>query len=977
MGLLQTASFRGVPFKVVAAQVHKGRRWAVHEYPYIDGGWPEDMGRSLRTYSFSGYLIGDLAPVMQNLLDLAIEKEGPGLLIHPTIGAVRVGLLSASSAVHRDKMRVIEVAFQFVEAGDSLFPLAIIATAVSVLAAAQTALTSSNVSYGAVAAPAAAVGPAVTGEGASVVGAFAARTTAGGANPTAIVGMATALPPPDSGTSYGRFGGGSASALLPAGTTVAGLQGQLAKQRAALALAAGAAVSTALSYSAGTDMLAALAALVEAMRAGIGDPASQVRVLLGLARFGYADGAGGTVGVGAAMAVMRDATAAACRRAALISLARASAAYQPTSYDDAADLRESVAAALDAEITAAGDSGEDAAYGALKALRSAVVRDLTVRGANLPSVAAVKLPVPLTALTVAQMLYTDAARSDEIVARSGAVHPAFIPVMFKALTSGLSPRINAAVPAVTSESVGTVLIAPAPVGGIYHLPPPGGPSGLNVLSVTATTVSLSWSPPPVGGLPSSYVVQVSPHGASAWSNAGMVAGSSTSFAAAGLTGGTEYDFQIIAHNATGDSAPSSLVSGTTAVYPPNAPAGLVVSAGSPSYSAVALSWTASAVDGTHAAAATYQVRYQPGSGGSWTNFGSPITGTSASVTGLAHAAAYNFQVVAANASGTAASASVSQTTSAQAPNAATGLAAAAGSPAYSVVALSWTASAVDSTHDAPSTYQPQFKLASGGSWANFGSPVTGTSVSVTGLTHGTAYNFQVIASNSGGSAASGTVSATTSTAVPNAVTGLAGGTVTATTVPLTWTASAVDGSHDAAATYTVQYRINGSAVWTTASGGVSGAAYTVTGLIAGLTYQFNVFAVNAGGTSAGATATKAPGPAGGTFTYWGTGGYPTASVAHGSTTTIVAFISNGGGIASAQFGWSATQVDPPAVLQAMTTFNSGLFGSFSANTPAAAGSYHGWMIFSDSGGNRLLAVIASAGQTQQSGTAIADPVTVA
>ena len=140
MGLLQIASFRGVPFKVVAAQVKKGRRWAIHEYPYVDGGWPEDLGRTLRAYSFSGYLIGALAPVMQNLLDNAIETEGPGLLIHPTIGAVRVGLISASSSVHRDRMRVIEVQFEFVEAGDGLFPLAIIATVVSVLAAAAAIL---------------------------------------------------------------------------------------------------------------------------------------------------------------------------------------------------------------------------------------------------------------------------------------------------------------------------------------------------------------------------------------------------------------------------------------------------------------------------------------------------------------------------------------------------------------------------------------------------------------------------------------------------------------------------------------------------------------------------------------------------------------------------------------------------------------------------------------------------------------------
>ena len=43
----ETASFRGVPFKVIAAQVKKGRHSAIHEYPYVDGGWPEDMGRAL------------------------------------------------------------------------------------------------------------------------------------------------------------------------------------------------------------------------------------------------------------------------------------------------------------------------------------------------------------------------------------------------------------------------------------------------------------------------------------------------------------------------------------------------------------------------------------------------------------------------------------------------------------------------------------------------------------------------------------------------------------------------------------------------------------------------------------------------------------------------------------------------------------------------------------------------------------------
>jgi prophage DNA circulation protein len=130
----------------------------------------------------------------------------------------------------------------------------------------------------------------------------------------------------------------------------------------------------------------------------------------------------------------------------LVSLARASASYQPVSYEDAAALRLALTAALDSEITAAGDAGEDATYGALKNLRGAVVQDLTVRGASLPSVVTVVLGLPMPALAIAQRLYCDASRSDEITARSRAIHPAFCPTSFQALTSGMGPNVNPTIP---------------------------------------------------------------------------------------------------------------------------------------------------------------------------------------------------------------------------------------------------------------------------------------------------------------------------------------------------------------------------------------------------------------------------------------------------------------------------------------------------------------------------------------------------
>jgi prophage DNA circulation protein len=393
------------------------------------------MGRSLRTYSFSGYLIGDLAPALQLALDTMIEMKGAGLLIHPTIGAVYVSVLSGASSVHRDRMRVIEVAFEFIEFSDTIFPTQIIAAAVEIFAAVASTLEACNSDLETAAAPAAAAGPLATGAGAAIVRDFAADVTTSAADPTSIVGMAAALPPPDANTSYGRYGAGSATVALPDGTTVATLQAQLANQRAAMATAGDQAVATADAYSGTTDIMSALSAIVEAARAGMTDPADQVRVLLGLAGFSGPAVATGTVGLGAAQATMQNAMQAACLQAVVVSLALASSSYQPVSYDDAAALRTVVADALDVVITAAADAGQDNAYAALKSLRASVIQDLTVRGASLPTVKTVTFPLSLPSLLIAERLYGDAGRADEIAGESGAVHPAFCPTSFAALAA--------------------------------------------------------------------------------------------------------------------------------------------------------------------------------------------------------------------------------------------------------------------------------------------------------------------------------------------------------------------------------------------------------------------------------------------------------------------------------------------------------------------------------------------------------------
>ena len=550
MGLLQTASFRGVPFKVIAAQAKKGRRQAIHEYPYVDGGWPEDMGRALRIYRFSGYLIGDLAPVMQLLLDNAVETKGPGLLIHPTIGAVKVAVGSASTAIHRDKMRVIEVAFQFIEAGSPVFPSTIIATVIAVLAAADSALTASGSDLGGTAIPAADGRPGRHRRG------------------------------PDGGDQLRR--GDDRRGRQPNGDRRHGSGAPAARCQYLLRpLWRGLGLDHAADRHHGCD--APGPTRESACRAGPGCVWSRRSRWLVFRQHRHArrpGGAGGgdagrdhrsgRPGAGPARAGRvhlrgqrrRDGRASArrWRRCAMRWRRRAGVprwsawrahrpAYQPSSYDDAAALRVVLAAALDSEITAAGDAGEDASYTALKALRSAVVQDLTVRGASLPSIVTVNLQLPLPSLVIAHRLYLDASRSDQIAAESGAIHPAFCPTTFQALASGTGPTVNPSYDLAAGASV--PLIAPVPSVGVYQLPSPNAPLGLAVVSTTASTAVLSWSPATTGGLASGYIVQVSAHGAGIWSTAGTVGPSPTGFTVTGLSSNTAYDFQVLAQQRLG------------------------------------------------------------------------------------------------------------------------------------------------------------------------------------------------------------------------------------------------------------------------------------------------------------------------------------------------------------------------------------------------------------------------------------------
>lgn len=215
---------------------------------------------------------------------------------------------------------------------------------------------------------------------------------------------------------FGRYASGKAAApgapLETAADISAAVAAALADANAALGAVQGAASALA-ALSAASDaptVASAALALVAALLAAIGDPADQVRIMLALAQ--------AVPGADAASTVMR--------RVVLVQMARACAAYQPSSYNDAVALRLTACAALDAEIIVAADAGNDQTYLVFRALRVAVTEDLQARGDPLPQLRTVQVP-PLPAAVLAYRLYGDATRADEVVARVDPVNPLFMP----------------------------------------------------------------------------------------------------------------------------------------------------------------------------------------------------------------------------------------------------------------------------------------------------------------------------------------------------------------------------------------------------------------------------------------------------------------------------------------------------------------------------------------------------------------------
>ena len=433
---LQPASWRGVPFAVRGGALKVGRRVAVHEYPFRDDVWVEDLGRAGRRISLTGFLVQDAAylgasvgnigggdVIAQRAAMIAAcetPDNGDGELVHPSLGHLTVSLLDFDCEESAEHGRSFELRFTFIAAGQPQFPTLAIATQ------AQTAL-SVVAAYAAAAQDfanqlsALLTTPPLVGELERTAQAFAVDAQAITERATNLVSMVATLP-----GEFGRYVGQFTDSIRNPLTTLAQLSGQAAQAREA-AQEAGQALAGAAGLADPAGMSQAAQALVTAVQTANPDPHQAVQSLVSLQQ-----GTTAQTRANASLTAANAASVALYRRCAVIALADSTPDYALTSYDDAQALRTSVCDALDAEIVAAADTGDDASFAALTAVEVAVVQDLTTRGATLATMQQVKTAQSMPMLVLAYRLYQDVSAYDALLQQVNPVNPAFAPVTFRA-----------------------------------------------------------------------------------------------------------------------------------------------------------------------------------------------------------------------------------------------------------------------------------------------------------------------------------------------------------------------------------------------------------------------------------------------------------------------------------------------------------------------------------------------------------------
>jgi hypothetical protein len=408
-------------------------------------------------------------------------------------------------------------------------------------------------------------------------------------------------------------------------------------------------------------------------------------------------------------------------------------------------------------------------------------------------------------------------------------------------------------------------------------------SAVSSSNITGTSATITWTT----DQPSSSLVNYgasTAYGSASPLNSTLATAHSVTLT--GLTAGTTYNYQVASANSAGTTATSGNYTFATASAAP------VVSG----VTATAISANSATIVWNTDQASSSLVQYGTTTAyGSTSAQNSSLTAShSVTITGLTAGTLYDFAVVSANAAGKSTTSGNFTFTTLTVP------------PVISAVSatnIGTTSATIVWTTDQPSSSQVQFGTTAsyGSSSALNSSLVTTHSVTLSGLTPGATYNYDVVSANfAGNSATSANFSFSTTSAAP-AISAVAAGSITASSATITWTTNQATNAQVLYGT-TAAYGSSTSINYTL----TTAHSVTLTGLTAGATYNYAVVSQNATGNTSTSSnfsfttsqaASPAPGPQVGYVAFWGITGssvtiswstntLATTAVSYGTTSAL-------------------------------------------------------------------------------------------
>ena len=424
---LQPAKWRNLPFGVSSVSLSLGRKIAVHDYPYSDGVYAEDLGAKGKLFHVMGFIVegggayGGIGSLRQQIeeFEKVASQWGDGEFIHPSLGTRSKMCLLNFDIEQEQQGRVATLRFTLLE--NKVNPTSMIvpntqAQTIALVGVAKkaTKLETLLMIKGAVRSVRAGI--------LSVVNRFTTTVRQVISTATSLFSMITGLP-----GEIGRYIGSAIPQDLKTNKTVQQLIGLGSANRVNVFNKVEQ-LSNALDDMDIEKIVKGISDTVSSVFESNPDPIQALNAMIPFANSqSMPEGTDEATGFN----LLNDLI----RRTAVICMAESTAKRAYVSYDDALNTRTIVCQYLDQELKIAGDHGLDQTYNVLMNLRISVSQDLMRRGADLAKIEEITAASSLPSLVWSQKLYQDSGREKELVKSANPIHPAFMPIKFKALSS--------------------------------------------------------------------------------------------------------------------------------------------------------------------------------------------------------------------------------------------------------------------------------------------------------------------------------------------------------------------------------------------------------------------------------------------------------------------------------------------------------------------------------------------------------------